>query len=77
MVNDSRSPIPQVEEKKKLYTDHYVKKDDPARQLHHITGQPTKRILHAFYNNILQNLSILREDSRMAEDIYEPGVPNL
>ena len=36
-----------------------------------------KRILHAFDNNILQNLPILREDVRMAEDIYGPNIPHL
>ena len=32
MVNDSRSPIPQVEEKMKQYTSCYVKRADCARQ---------------------------------------------
>ena len=77
MVNDSRSPIPQVEEKKKQYTACDVKRDGHARRLQHITGQSVKWILHAVDNNILQNLPILREDVGMYEDIYVPSVPHL
>ena len=36
-----------------------------------------KRIPHAVDNNILQNLTILQEDVRMAEDIYGPRIPHL
>ena len=41
---------------------------------HHWTTN--KYILHAIDNKILQNLSILREDVEMAEDIYGPSVPH-
>ena len=74
MVNDSHSPITQVEENNKLYAARYVKRADRARRFQHIAGQPIKQILHASDNNILQNLPILREISRMDEDIYGPSV---
>ena len=77
MVNDSYSPIPQVQYKKKRYTARDIKWADRASRFQHITGQPIKQILHAVDNNILQNLPILREDVRMAEDIYEPSIPYL
>ena len=38
IVNNSRSPIPQVEEKKKQYTARDVNMDDWARKLHRITS---------------------------------------
>ena len=77
MVNDSRYPIPQVEEKKKQYTYLDIKRDYCARWFHHINGQPIKLILHAVDNNILHNLPILREYVGMAEEIYGPSVPRL
>ena len=40
MVNYSRSPIPQVEEKKKQYNACDVKRYDCARLFQHIVGQP-------------------------------------
>ena len=76
-MNDSHSPIPHVQAKKERYTSRDIKHADRARQCQHITGQPIKRILHAVYNNILQNLPILQEDARMAEDIYWPIIPHL
>ena len=36
-----------------------------------------EQILNAVNNNILKNLPILREDVRMAEDIYGPSIPHL
>ena len=77
MVNDSCSPIPQVEENKKQYTTRDVKRADNTRQLQNINGQPLKQILYAVDNNIIQNLPILREDTIIAEDIYWPSVPHL
>ena len=47
------------------------------RKFQNITGQPIKQILHAVNNNILQNLPILREDVKIAEDIYGPSIPHL
>ena len=41
------------------------------------TLRTIKKTPHAVYNNILQNLPILREDFRMDEDIYEPNIPPL
>ena len=76
MVHDSRSPILQVEEKKKRYTSCDVKRADSARQFQHITSQPINRILHAVDNNILQNLPIMREGIMMTEDNYGPSVPH-
>ena len=76
MVNDSRSHITQVEWNKRQYTARNVKMSDCARRFQHITVQPVKQILHAFDDNILQNLLILWEDVRMAEDIYVPSVPH-
>ena len=67
LVNELHSPIPQVQENKERYTVQDIKCDDCARQFQHITGQPIKRILHAVHNNILQNLPILLEDVRMAD----------
>ena len=77
LVKDSHSPIPQVQEKKEIYTSRNIKRADRARRFHHITGQMIKQILHAVDNNILQNTPILREDVRMAEDIYGPRIPHL
>ena len=77
LVNDSHSPIPQVQDKKGRYTARNIKRADCVRRFQHITGQPIKWILHAVDNNILQNLRILREDVRMAEDIYGPSIPHL
>ena len=77
MVNDSLSPIPQFVEKKKQFTTRDVNRADSARQFHHITAQPENRILHAVYNNILNNIPILREYFGMDEDIYGPSIPHL
>ena len=77
LVNDSHSSIPQVQDKKERYTTRNIKWADRARLFQHITGRPIKRILNAVDNNILQNLPILREDVRMAEDIYGPSIPHL
>ena len=77
LVNDSHSPIPQVQEKKDRYTAWDIRRADCARRFQHINGKPIKRILHAVNNNILQNLPILREDVKMAEDIYGLIIPHL
>ena len=77
LVNDSHSPIPQVQEKNERYTARDIKRADCARRFQHIPGQPIHQIIHAVDNNILQNLPILLEDSRMAEDIYGPSIPHL
>ena len=77
LVNDSHSPIPQVQDKKERYTARDIKRADCARLFQHITGQPIKLILHTVDNNIPQNLPILREDVRMAEEIYGPSIPHL
>ena len=77
MVNDSHSQIPQLQDKKKIYTSSNIKRADHARQFHNITGKTIKRILHAVDIIILQNLPILQEDVRMAEDIYGPSIPHL
>ena len=74
MVNNSRSPIPKLEGKKKQYTTCDVKMADCARRFQPIDVQPLNWILHAVENNILHNLPILGEDAVMAEDIYEPSV---
>ena len=74
MVNDSHYPISQMQDKKKRYTACDIKLDDHARQFQHITDHPTKRILHPVDINILENFTILREDVRMAEDIYGPSI---
>ena len=77
MVNDSLSPIPQVEEKSKQYTTSYVKRSYHAKIFQHITVQLVNQILHAVYNNILKNIPILREYVGMSQDIYETSVPHL
>ena len=77
LVNDSHSPIPQVQDKKERYTSRDIKRANCARRFQHITGNPIKRILHAVDNKILKNLPILREDARMAEHIYGPSIPHL
>ena len=77
MVNDSRYLIPQVEEKKKQYTSRDINRDYHARRFQHTDGQPINLIVHAVDNNILKNLSILREYVGMAEEIYGPSVPYL
>ena len=77
LVNDSHSPIPQVQYKKERYTACDIKRADPERRFQYIIGQPIKRILHSVDNNILQNLPILLEDVIMAEDIYGPSIPHL
>ena len=59
-VNNSWSPIPQVEENKKHYTYRDVNRDYQPRQFQHITGQSVNQTLHAVDNNILHNLPILR-----------------
>ena len=77
MVNDSHSPIEQVQSKNKRYTARDIKRAGPSRKFQHITGQPIKQILHPVDNNILKNLPILQEDAIMAEDIYGPIIPHL
>ena len=77
MVNNSQSPIQQVQDKKKGYTARDIKRADRARKFQHITGQLIKQILHSVDNKILQNLPILQEDVRMAEDIYGSSIPQL
>ena len=77
MVNDSHSPIPQVQYKNKRYTNRNIKRADRVRQFQHITGRLIKQILRAVNNNILQNLPILGESVRMAKDIYGPIIPHL
>ena len=77
MVKNSLSTTPQVEENKKHYTDHNVKRYDNEIQFQNITSQPVKKILHTVDNNIIHNLPILWEDVRMNEDIYVTSVPNL
>ena len=42
MVNDSHSPIPQVQDKNKGHTTRNIKRADCARQFQHITGKPIK-----------------------------------
>ena len=76
-MNDSHSPMPQVEKKKKQYTTCDIKREDHARWFQHITSQPVKQILHVVDKNNLQNLPILQKDFGMAEDIYGPSVPYL
>ena len=66
-----------MQDKKKRSTTRDIKRADRARRFQHITGQPIKRILHSVDNNIPQNLPILQEDVRMAEDIYGPSIPHL
>ena len=77
MVNNYHSPIPQVQDKKERYTDRNIKRADRARRFQYINGHLIKRILHAVDNKILQNLPIMREDVRMAEDIYGPSITHL
>ena len=67
MANNSHSHITQVEQKKKHYTTHDIKRADHARQFKHITGQPMKQVLYAVENNILQNFPNLRENVVMTE----------
>ena len=47
LVNDSHSPIPQVQDKKERYTARDIQRADCARWFQHITGQPIKLIPHA------------------------------
>ena len=77
LVKDSHSPIPQVQDNKERYTTRDIKRADRARRFQRIIGQPINRILHAVNNNILKNLPILKEDARLAEDIYGPSIPHL
>ena len=77
MVNDSCSPISQVEEKKKQYTARDVNRAEHERQFYHIIDQSAKQILHEVDNNIIQNPPIMWEDAIMTEDIYGPSVPYL
>ena len=60
MVNNSHSPILQVEKNKKQYTTSDVKRSESTILFQHITDQLVKQILHAVDNNILQNLPILQ-----------------
>ena len=66
-----------MEEKNKHCTTHDINRADRTIQVHHITGQLVKRILHASDNNTLHNFSILREDVGMVEDIYGTIVTHL
>ena len=77
MMNDSYSPIAQVQYKNKRYTARNIKRADRARQSQNITGQKIKQILHAVDDKILQNLPILREDVRMAENTYVCSITHL
>ena len=77
IVNDSHSPIPQVQKKNKVYTASNIKWSGYARQFQKITGQPINRILHSVDNNILQNLPILQEDADLDEGLYGPSIPYL
>ena len=77
MVLGNGSFSPQVQDKKERFTARNIKWADRARQFQHITGQPVKQIIHAVDNNILKNLPILREDVRMAENIYGPSITDL
>ena len=52
MVNDSWSPIPQVQEKKKQDTTHDVNRTDGAWLFKKIPGQTVKKILHVVDNSI-------------------------
>ena len=47
MANDSHYPIPQVQDKKKIYSARDIKRADRAKKLQHITGQSINPILHA------------------------------
>ena len=53
MVNNSHSPIPQVDYNKKIYTACDIKRADCARRLQNITGQPIKQTLHSVDNKIM------------------------
>ena len=75
MVNNPRSPIPQVEEKKKQCTACDVKRAYRARRFQKITDQPRNKVLHAVDSYILKNLPILWENVKMNEHIYGPSVP--
>ena len=77
MMKNSHPTIPQVHDKKKIYTACDIKRADHARLFHNITVQQIKQILHAVDNKILQNLPIVQEDIGMSEDTYEPSIPHL
>ena len=77
LVNDSHSPIPKLQDKKERYTARDIKRDDRESWFQHITGQTIKLILNTVNSNILQNLPILREDFRTAEDIYGTSILHL
>ena len=66
-----------MKDKNKGYTAREIKRDDRAKQFHHITDKLIKEILHAVDNNIMKKLPILQEDFGMAEDIYGSSIPNL
>ena len=53
MVKNSRSPIPQVEKKKKQYTTRDVERCNHARLFQNIYGQPVNQTLYEVDNNIL------------------------
>ena len=76
-IKDAHYPLQQVQDKKKGCTDLDIKQADRTSWFQHITVQPKELILHAFNNNILQNLLILLEDDRMADNIYGPIIPHL
>ena len=59
MVNNSHFNITQMQEKKKHYTSHNVKRADSARKFQHITGKTVNRILQTVDNRILQTPPII------------------
>ena len=77
MVNDSHSLMSQLKDKKKLFTARVIKISYHTRWFQHITGQPINWILYSVDNNILQNLTILREYVGMDADIHGPSIPHL
>ena len=76
IFNYSRSLVPQLEESKKHYTAHDVKRSDHARQFQHITGQTVQQNIYAVDNNTPQNLPILLEDVIIDQEIYGHSVPH-
>ena len=77
MVDESRSPISQVEWTKKQYTASDVNRAERKSRFDNITIQPVNQIIHVVVKNILKNLPILREDVGLAEYIYGPSVSYL
>ena len=77
MVNNSRYPITQAEEKNKQYTTRDSNRADCARIFQNITGKTVKQIIHAVDKKITQNFPILREYFGMYEYIYGHSVLHL